>query len=288
VTHIASPVLDMAEEATVSGADVAIVVTGLTASDEGEGFIGAGDRESLALPAAEEALIAQVAALNPATVVVLEGGSAMTLGSWVDSVGAVLMAWYPGLEGGNAIADVLFGAVVPSGRLPITFPVAEGDLPPFDNTSLSVTYGYLHGYRYLQDAGTAPRFPFGFGLSYTDFTYGNLQLSPTTATASDTVTVQVDVTNTSASVTALETVQLYVGASGSSVPRAPRDLRAFAQVTVAPMATETVSLALPVADLAFFDVGSGAWVVEPGAYTIEVGSSSEDLPLSMVLTVSGG
>jgi len=285
ITHIASARLSAAEQTMVADADVAVVVTGLTAADEGEGLIAAGDRTGLGLPAAQEALIAQVEATGTPTVVVLEGGSAITMGSWLGNVGALLMAWYPGLEGGNALADIVYGDFAPSGRLPLSFPVAEADLPGFDNVSTSVTYGPLHGYRYLQHEATAPLFPFGFGLTYTDFTLANLRLSSMAATPDDTLTVQVDVENTG-SVDALETVQLYVGAVTSAIALAPRKLQAFSQVAVAAGTTETVSLELPIAQLAYYDVATMTWVVEPTDYRVEVGSSSEDLPLSATLTVA--
>jgi len=285
VTHIPSTALSTAEEAAVANADIAIVVTGLTSADEGESLISAGDRDGLGLAPEQDALIARVAATGTPTVVVLEGGSSITM-PWLDTVDAVLMAWYPGIEGGNAIADILFGDVAPSGRLPLSFPVAETDLPPFDNVSTEVSYGYFHGYRYLQHEGTAPLFPFGFGLTYTDFAYSNLVLSATYAGAGDTITVQVDVANTGA-VDAIETVQLYAGAVSSQVERAPRELKAFAQAAVAAGTTQSVELELPIADLAYYDVGSKTWVVEPTDYRLEVGSSSGDLPLSAVVTVAG-
>jgi len=285
VTHIASTTLSAAEQTMVANADVAVVVTGLSADDEGEGQVGAGDREGLGLRPAQEALIVQVEATGAPTVVVLEGGAALTMGSWLDSVGAVLMAWYPGLEGGHALADIVYGDVAPSGRLPVSFPVSEADLPSFDNVSSAITYDAFHGYRHLQHEGTSPLFPFGYGLTYTDFALSNLRLSSTSLAPEDTLTVQVDVQNTG-SVDAVETVQLYVGAVTSSVTRAPRDLKAFAQVSVAAGTTETVSLELPIAQLAYYDVTSMAWVVEPTDYRVEVGSSSEDLPLSTTITVA--
>jgi len=288
VTHVATTT-DPADELAIAAADVVIVVAGLTAVDEGEAALGAGDRTSLALPPAQQQAIVDAAALSSKVVVVLEGGSALTLGSLVDDVEAIVMAWYPGVEGGNAIARVLYGDVNPSGRLPLVFPVAESDLPAFDNVSTSVTYGYLHGYRYLDTNATAPLYPFGFGLSYTSFAYGALVVEQDGEDAyggSSVIHASVDVTNTGAR-SGRETVQLYVGRPDSTVsPRAPRDLRAFAQVELAPGETRRVTLDVPLADLGFWDVGSHAFVVEPTTYRFEVGGSSRSLPLSQDLAIT--
>jgi beta-glucosidase len=213
VAHVPGTTLSPAEEATISAADAAIVVVGLTEDDEGESFVGAGDREMLDLAADQAQLVADVAALSAATIVVLEGGSAITVEGWIDDVEAVLMAWYPGMEGGNAIADVIFGDVNPSGRLPLSFPRLESDLPPFDNVSLAVTYDYYHGYRLLDRDAVDPRFPFGFGLSYTTYSYANLVVADSTLDPDGTLEVSVDVTN-SGTVAGDEVVQLYVSYVG--------------------------------------------------------------------------
>jgi len=270
--------LTPADEATVTAADAVIVVTGNTVEDEGESDIAAGDRDTMEVPAEDVALIGALAALNPNVIVVLEGGSALLVEGWVDDTAAILHAFYPGTEGGHAIAEVLFGVAAPSGRLPFAVPAAEADLPPFDNTSLAVTYDYLHGYRHLDAAGTAPRYPFGFGLSYTTFTYDALTLDATTLAPDGTLTATVEVTNAGA-VAAIETVQLYVAAVGSRVERAPRDLRAFGQVELEPGETGTVELAVAARDLAFWDVDAGAWEVEAIDYEIQVGPNAGELPL---------
>ncbi len=180
-------------------------------------------------PPEHVALIQSVAKLNPRTIVVIEAGSAVTMQGLSDQVPAIVMAWYPGQEGGDAIADVLFGDVNPSGRLPVSFPVSEADLPPFDDTSSAVTYGYLHGYRYLDAKGTAPLFPFGFGLSYTTFAFSNFALSSTAIGSTDSLTSTVQVANTGA-VAGDEVVELYVGTTGTAVERAPRVLVGFSRV----------------------------------------------------------
>ena len=168
--------------------DVTVVIAGLTYKDEGE-FIPVaqqeaegtdlargGDRADLALPERERELIQRAARASTKTVVVLEGGSAILVDEWIDSVDALLMVWYPGREGGHAIANVLFGDVNPSGRLPVSFPRSMEQLMPWDVASLSVEHDLLHGYRYLDHHGHTPAFPFGFGLSYTTFALSNLDV----------------------------------------------------------------------------------------------------------------
>jgi beta-glucosidase len=268
----------------VAAADTAVVFVGLTAADEGEGVVSAGDRVRLELSEQQEQLVRDVAAANPRTVVVLEGGSAIVVESWVDATAAVLMAWYPGQEGGNAIAEILFGEADPSGRLPISFARSEDDLPEFDNVSPVVDYGYFHGYRWLDLMRIEPRWPFGHGLSYTTFSYADLTASAATVAADGTVAFEVDVTNTGMR-PGVETVQLYVAAVGSAVARAERDLRGFAKVALEPGETRTVRLELAVGDLAYFDEGRSAWRVEPTDYIAAVGSSSRDLPLQTTFRV---
>jgi beta-glucosidase len=287
VTHVSATPFSVDDQTAIAAADAAIVVVGLTAADEGESVVGAGDRPNLALPGAQDALVAAVAALNPRTIVVLEGGSALTL-PWVDDVAAILLAWYPGQEGGRAIADALFGDVVPSGKLPISFARSEADLPEFLNApdQLAVTYGYWHGYRHLDRDGTAPLFPFGFGLSYTTFRYANLTLSAGTVSPAGQLRATVDVTNTG-SVAGDEIAELYVGYEGSRVVRAVNDLKAFARVHLEPGETRTIVFDLHAADLAFWDVAAGAWEVEPIAYLVRVGPSSRELPLEQRFRVLG-
>jgi beta-glucosidase len=204
---------------------------------------------------------------------------------WLDDVGAVLMTWYLGQEGGAAVAEVLFGDVVPSGKLPLSFPRAEADLPSFDPVSSSVTYDYWHGYRHLDRTGEAPLFPFGFGLSYTTFGFTNLTIAPSSIPAGGHARITADVTNLG-SVAATEVAQLYVGYQGSAVERAFRDLKAFARVALAPGETRTVVFDLPTADLAYYDVATAAWVIEPITYTAYVGDSSRDTPLAATFVVA--
>ncbi|HVU01213.1 MAG TPA: glycoside hydrolase family 3 C-terminal domain-containing protein [Polyangiaceae bacterium] len=274
-----------ADASTISAASAAVVVVGLTADDEHENTTGTGgDRKTLHLSAAHEALITQVATLNPKTVVVVEAGSAIITTPWVDSVPAILFAWYPGEEGGNALADVLFGDANPSGRLPVTFPSEDADLPPFDRTSTEVAYDYLHGYRFADTNAKTPTFPFGFGLSYTTFSLSNLALSGSSFDAKGEVTATVDVKNDGAR-DGDEVVELYVSYPGSSVVHGPEELRAFTKVHVSRGGTAKATLVLRSKDLEYWDVGAGAWKLEALKYGIAVGTSSRDLPLHAEISV---
>ncbi|MCE9574681.1 MAG: glycoside hydrolase family 3 C-terminal domain-containing protein [Deltaproteobacteria bacterium] len=286
VVAIDADTLDTATRAQVAAAGAAIVVVGLTAADEGENVPSPhqGDRATLALSAAHQALIAEVAAANPRTIVVIEGGSAVLTAPWIDRVAAVLMAWYPGQEGGTAIGELLAGDVAPSGRLPVAFPVAEADLPPFDHVSDAVTYGLFHGYRWLDRNGTAPAFPFGFGLSYGTVDYAGLALADDTVGRGEVVHAAIDLASVDR--TGDEVVQLYVEPPPGGLDRAVRELRGFARVAVTPATTTRVTIDVPVADLARWDIATAAWVVDPGVYTVAVGRSEQDLPLRATFTVA--
>ncbi len=205
-------------------ADVAVVVCGYTFRDEGEylSLLGGGDRADLRLRPAHERLIEAVAAVNPRTVVVLIGGAAIVTESWRSEIPALLMAWYPGMEGGYALAAILLGAVNPSGRLPCTWPRSAAQLPPFDRRARVAHYGPLHGYRLMQAERRDPAFPFGFGLSYTRFEYGVPWL--------DGDTLVVAVRNAGRRV-GDEVVQLYVDLALGSDGRALGTLRGFRRVT---------------------------------------------------------
>ncbi len=283
VTHIPDP-NSAADQAAIAAAGAVVLVVGLTAADESEGQIGPGDRELYGLSAEQEQLILDVAGLNDAVIVVLEGGSSIGVESWIGDVEALLMAWYPGLQGGNAIADLLFGDVNPSGKLPLVWARSEGDLPPFINDQNEVTYDYYHGYRLLDRNAVDPRFPFGFGLSYTNYTYSSLSLDDSTLGPDETLRLSFDLTNTGA-VAGNEVAQLYVSYVGPSVDRPVRDLKAFTRVHLEPNETRTVSLEVPIRDLAYYNVGASAWQVESITYGVHVGPSSRDLPLTTTFDV---
>lgn len=269
IIHQTGQDLESARQAAAQ-ADAVVVVTGITRKDEGEGF----DRKGLGLAPREEELILAMAEANARCVVVLEGGGAITMERWRDRAAAIIMAWYPGMEGGNAIADALFGDINPSGKLPIVFPKSEDQLYPFDNVSKLVEYGYYHGYRYFDRQGLEPAFPFGFGLSYTQYKYGNLKLSAKKISKAGTILASVDITNIGGR-PGEEIAQLYVGCQGSRVDRPVKDLKAFAKVYLKPGETKTAQLEVPVEKLGYYDDGSGKWMVEEMEYLVYVGPSSK-------------
>jgi beta-glucosidase len=288
------PVADDAIEraaALAARSDVALVFVGLNADWESEGH----DRPHMDLVGRQAELIERVANANPRTVVVLQTGSPVTM-PWLDKVAGVIQAWYPGQECGNAIADVLFGDVNPSGRLPQTFPVRLEDNPayinyPGENGRVRYGEGIFVGYRYYEKKKVAPLFPFGFGLSYTTFRYDNLQLSTDTLAPDERLTVQVDVTNTG-NVAGQEVVQLYVRDSAARVARPEKELKGFAKVALQPGETQTVTLHLDREALAYWDDAQHAWVAEAGEFEVLIGSSSQDIracaPFRLSETVSFG
>ncbi|MBI5285247.1 MAG: glycoside hydrolase family 3 C-terminal domain-containing protein [Chloroflexi bacterium] len=234
------------------------------------GFATGGDRASLDLSAADQALIQAAAAANPATVVVMMGGSAILVEGWHEAVPAILMLWYPGMEGGRALADVLLGRVNPTGRLPFTVPRDAGHLPYFDREATSITYDLFHGQWLLDRDGHEARYPFGFGLSY-----GPPAVVQDVAADAGKAGVSVSARLVSHGAhDATEVVQVYAGARGSRLERPPWRLAAFAR-TVAPAGgSATVRLSIPYERLAVRI--DGAWVVEGGAYDIAVGRHAHD------------
>ena len=249
---------------------VAIVVAG---SEEGEFR----DRSSLALPGNQEELISAVAATGTPVVVVLVGGSAITMSRWLDRVAAIIDVWYPGEVGGQAVADVLLGDVNPAGRLPITFPRSEGQLPLVYNHKPTG-----RGDDYVDGTGQ-PLFPFGFGLSYTEFTYSALAIEPAVIRPSGMATIRCRVKNTGARA-GDEVVQLYLHDELATVVRPVMSLAGFARVHLAPGEEREVSFRIGPERLRLLDQ-SMRWVVEPGDFRVMVGGSSRDIRLRGVLTV---
>lgn len=258
---------------TAEEAPIAAKILPGTGTQEG-GFSPGGDRERLTLHPDDERLIQTIAAANPRTIVVLMVGSAVITEAWRDQVNAILVLWYPGMEGGHALADVLLGRVNPGGRLPCTFPKRAEDLPFFDRNATKITYDQWHGYRKLARDGAEAAFPFGFGLSYSTWKHTNLQLAEKQLAPPDTLHATVDVTNAGA-VAGDDVVQLYVSAHGSRIERAARELKAFARVSLAPGETRKIPLSLPVADLAYYDASRG-WVVEPIEYEVIIARHAHD------------
>ncbi|HUB90149.1 MAG TPA: glycoside hydrolase family 3 C-terminal domain-containing protein, partial [Dyella sp.] len=270
-------------------ADAAVVAVGFDPSSESEAY----DR-TFQLPWGQEALIEAVADVNRKTVVTVTSGGAYATDGWLDRVPALLQNWYPGQEGGTAIAQVLFGEHSPEGKLPISFERQWADNPSHDwydapphpaGTNPSVTYGngVFLGYRWYTSHPdkTQPLFPFGYGLSYTRFGFTNLT---TKTLGPDQVEISFDVTNTGQREGA-EVAQVYVGDPSATVPRPARELKAFRKVRLQPGQTQHVSLQLDRRAFAYYDVGHHGWKVDPGVFKVYVGDASNDTPLEAGLTL---
>ena len=269
-------------------ADYVVFVGGLNKSDH-QDCEGA-DRLDLALPYGQDALISALAAANPRTVVALGSGNAVSM-PWEGEVGAILQCWFLGSEAGHSIADVLFGDVNPSGKLPFTFPRALCDSPAhqagmtFPNEG-PTTYeeGIFVGYRWYDKQGIEPLFALGHGLSYTSFEYGPARLDRTSMTEGGRIRVSVPVTNTG-SVPGKETVQLYIADRESSLPRPVKELKDFAKVSLEPAQTKTVTFEISADKLRFYDPAAGAWTAEPGEFELLIGSASDDIRTRAAFTL---
>ena len=270
--------------AAAAAADVAIVVVGNDEVWESEGR----DRKTVTLPGRQNELVEHVAAANPRTIVVVNAGCPMDL-PWADRVAAVLYAWLPGQEFGNALADVLLGAAEPGGRLPFTIAAGESDYPalstkPGEQERLVYAEGLNLGYRRFDAAGVDPRFCFGHGLSYTRIEFESLEVSADGLPEGDSARLKVRLHNTGTRA-GKEVVQVYVADLEASVPRPPRELKGFAAVHLAPGETAEITLALEERDLAFWDEAGGGWRIEPGRFEILLGASSRDIRLRALLEV---
>ncbi|MHA1726926.1 MAG: beta-glucosidase family protein, partial [Promethearchaeota archaeon] len=228
----------------IKTADAIIVVVGYTHRDEGEYIrtIG-GDRDSLNLRPIDEELILKVSEINPNCIIVMEGGSAIIMEPWKDMIPAILMAWYPGMEGGTAIGEIIFGDVNPSAKLPVTFPKSQDQLPYFDRDAEEIEYGYYHGYRLMDKQKFEPAFYFGHGLSYTHFTPDNLRLDSSNVTKGDSITIKIDITN-QGKMFGEEIAQLYVGYKNPSIERPVKELKGFKKIALQPGETKTCTLTL--------------------------------------------
>ena len=259
--------------------DVALLFVGDGPKIESEGF----DRKSLALPAGQDELIQAVVKANPNTVVVLNAGAPVLMNQWLGQVPALVNAWFPGQEGGHAIADVLFGDANPSGKLPVTFLKEEKDSPayghyPGENSEVEYAEGIYVGYRHFDKHNIQPLFPFGFGLSYTRFAYSDLKVSPAKVSPDQPVEVSLKLANSGPRAGA-EVVQLYVRDVKSSLDRPLKELKAFERVELKPGEARTVAFKLDKSALSYFDPAKKSWVAEPGAFEVQVGSSSRDIKL---------
>ena len=271
--------------ALAQSAEVAVLYIALPTYKESEGY----DRTDLDLTAQQVALIKAVSAVQPRTVVVLNNGAPVAMCAWIDGVGAVLEAYMMGQAGGIAIAEILTGAVNPSGKLAETFPLALSDTPAYLNWpggAGEVRYGeglYI-GYRYYDAKRVPVLFPFGYGLSYTCFAYSNVRASAAIFKDVEGVTVSVDVTNTGCAA-GKEIVQVYVHDRESGLARPEKELKGFAKVALAPGETKTVTIPLDFRAFAYYHPGYGQWIAEPGEFDLLVGASSLDIRGAVAVTL---
>lgn len=259
--------------------DVAIIFAGTTREIETETI----DRASLDLPFGQDELINAVAAVNPNTVVVIIAGAPVNLNPANATVPAILYGWFNGSEGGNAMADVLFGVVNPSGKLPFTIPVNLNDVGvhalnayPGENLTMEYKEGILVGYRWFDTKKIEPAYPFGFGLSYSKFSIQNAQTNKKAYRKGEQIEIKVNIENFG-NYDGKEVIQCYMQVEDSKVMRPEKELKAFSKVMLKAGEKQTVSLKLNVEDLAFFDENSMQWVVEPGFYKLMLGNSSRNI-----------
>lgn len=263
-------------------ADAVIFVGGLDHSLDTEGR----DRMTMQFPQDQERLIRHLAQVNPATTVVLINGSPMELG-WLNAVPSVIEAWYPGMEGGNAVADILAGRISPSGRLPFSWPDSLADAPSHklaseDSDRVNYSEGLAVGYRYFDTAQVAPLFAFGYGLSYTNFEYGKLRL----VWCGGIVRGRIEVRNRGRCDGA-EVVQVYVRPNNPTVERPAHELKAFEKIFLRAGERRTVEFTLGADAFSWYSPERGDWIVDPGRYTIEVGASSRDIRAEASVVIRG-
>lgn len=263
--------------------DAVIVAVGNSYEYEGEGF-----DHPFTLPEFQDELISNLSNVNPKTIAVVHGGTGLDMHSWIGQVGGALHAWYPGENGGQALAEILFGDVNPSGKLPITIERSIADNPTYANypqysnsldfDAMTYTEDIFVGYRGFEKNNRTPLFPFGFGLSYTTFSYSGLRISPQVASADGRIAVSFNVTN-SGQVAGSEAAQVYVGEQGAPVPRPIKELKGFAKVFLQPGETQRVTVYLNQRSLAYYDTSRSAWVSDAAPFEILVGASSQDIRL---------
>lgn len=259
-----------------AGSDFVILTVGLSGQ---MGDTEAGDRLNLSLAPAQERLINEVSRVNKNCAVVIVAGSAVVMDNWIESVPAVLLAWYPGEQGGNAISDIIYGRTNPAGRLPITFPKSENVYPEdFYTTTRKIDYdeGIYVGYRYFDKYDKDILFPFGYGLSYTTFKYSGLKSNIVEHTGSTAVNVSLSVSNTGKT-DGEEVVQLYVSDLKSSIDRPEKELKEFKRIFLKAGESKTVEFELDSKSFSYWDESVSGWILEPGYFVIGAGSSSRDI-----------
>ena len=237
-----------------------------------ERFVG-GDRLSLDLKGRDTRIIHAVSEMNDNVIVSVICGSAVTMEGWKEKVKGILLMWYPGMEGGNAWSNILFGEINPSGKLPFTIPERLDQLPSFDAFTEEIFYDYYHGYTLFDKSGDQPTWPFGYGLSYTTFSYDSVLVQTPTLQSGETLKIEVQVSNRG-SMTGEEVVQLYIGFSNSQIDRPLKLLRAFDKIAIKPGETRRIEMQVPVDQLAWFNPDTGSWEIETMEYEVYVGGSS--------------
>jgi beta-glucosidase len=278
---------DLIDEAVslAQSADVALLYIALPSYIESEGY----DRTNLDLTAQQTALITAVTKAQPHTVVILNNGAPVAMSGWIDDAAAVLEAWMMGQAGGGAIADILFGKVNPGGKLAETFPLKTADTPahinwPGGGGVVRYGEGIFIGYRYYDAKEMPVLFPFGYGLSYTNFAYSNPTVSASTFKDVDGLTVTVDVTNTG-DVAGKEIVQVYVHDHKSGLVRPQKELKGFTKVELQPGETKTVYFQLGFRAFAYYHPQYLQWITEDGEFDILIGSSSADIRHTLTATL---
>ena len=279
--------VDSLAVAAARRADVVVLAVGFDQQTETENW----DR-TFRLPPGQDALIKAIVAVNPRTIVVANSGGGFDMNDWGDRVPAIVEAWYPGQEGGNALADILFGDVNPSGHLPATFekrwednPVYSSYYPDSGTNRIYYKEGVFVGYRGYESRNVAPRFPFGHGLSYTTFRFANLSVRAADGAGAQGWTATFDITNTGARAGAA-VAQVYVHQSRAPIPRPPKELKGFTKVMLTPGQTQRVTVPLDLRSLAYYDVTRSEWRADAGTYDILIGGSSADISLRGQLTLS--
>jgi len=278
----------MLEEAlnAAKNSDVAIIFAGSNRDFETE----ASDREDLELPFGQVELIEKVLEVNPNTIVVMIGGAPFDIGSIKEKSSALVWSWFNGSEGGNALADVLLGNINPSGKLPWTMPKSINDSPAHATNSfpgdkvVSYNEGLLVGYRWFDTKNIEPLYPFGYGLSYTQFEITKAQVDKKEYSKDDVISISVDVENTG-NMDGKEVVQLYVSKKDSKVDRAAQELKGFEKVFLDKGQSTNVTLQIPVKELAFYNVEKSNWEVESGTYNFKIGNSSRDIKAEVEINV---
>ncbi|HTS37034.1 MAG TPA: glycoside hydrolase family 3 C-terminal domain-containing protein [Candidatus Solibacter sp.] len=275
-------------KALAAKSDVVVICVGFDPATEGEGA----DR-TFALPGGQDELIRQIVSVNKNVIVVLTAGGNVDMTKWIDGVPALIHAWYPGQEGGTALAQILFGEYSPSGKLPVSlerrwednpahdsyYPVTKGDL------AVKYSEGVFLGYRGYDKSGVKPMFPFGFGLSYTTFAYKNISISPAAGDLSQPVKVAFDVVNTGKRAGA-EVAEVYVSDGHAKVPRPMKELKGFSRVELKPGETRRVAVTLDRRAFSYYDVDKKDWAAEPGKFEILVGGSSDAIQLRSGFTLN--